>query len=734
MSDAHALSSEHPGRVEMLERTALLDSRSEECFDRLTRLAAYLLRTPVAAVSVPTVACSLLKSCVGMPEPFVSTRELPAPAHALCQEVVKIGHAVVAEDFCLEKGRRTDALWELGFRAYAGIPLVASNGAVLAAFCVLDARPRAWTQAELQILRDLAAAAMTEIELRAVLDEARETQALQAGQQQILEMIARGAPLTEVLAAIAVLIEQQARGVYCSILLLQGNTLSLGAAPSLPESFNCHMARIGIDPPRGPCAFAALRRVAVVTEDIADDTRWSDRYRSLTAEHGLRSSWSSPIPGSDGSVLGTFAMYHTDPHRPTEAEQRLTAAATHLAGIAIERARAEEALRERAEALAAVDRRKDEFLAVLAHELRNPLASVRIGLQLQRRQGLRGDTPMDRILERQVEHLARLADDLLDVSRITRGKIELRPERLDLVQLVREAVDAHQGEIDANGLTLELALPDRAAYVNGDRIRLAQVAGNILHNAVKFTERGGRIKVSLQREGERALLNIEDTGVGMSAEALQNVFMPFTQVEQTIARSHGGLGLGLALVTNLVERHRGEVFAYSAGEGKGARFTVALPLVAPPIEVPSADDGPMPLVSDLRILLIEDNKDLAVTLREYLLLSGYEVRTAETGPAGIEAAGGFKPQVIVCDLGLPGMDGYAVARALRQNPATASARLIALSGYGQPEDRRRSREHGFDLHLTKAGDPSVLQRAVAELANGKPVAHAPTADEDALHR
>jgi signal transduction histidine kinase/ActR/RegA family two-component response regulator len=707
-----------------LQRAALFGAPAEESFDRLTRLAKMLLNASAAAVSVPMEDDLFLKSGAGFPESFGTTCTLPTAGRSPCHEVVRTGQPVVIEDANALPPDSPIALSQVGYRAYAGIPLINLGGVVLASFCVLETEPRAWTEAEIAILRDLAATAMTEIELRSLVSEQDRTQALLAGQKRILEMIAKGAPLKEELAAVAGLIDRQADGVQCSILLLEGETLLRGAAPNLPEAFNCSIHQIPIFPAIGPCGLAAHSRKQVISVDLDKDEHWTPEFRALAREHGLRSCWSTPIPGTDGSVLGTFAMYYSEPREPGPVEQQLIDVATHLAGIAIERARSEQSLRQRAEELVLADRRKDEFLAMLAHELRNPLAAIRIALQLQQRQGeQRPGSRMAEIVKRQVQHLARLADDLLDVSRITRGKIELRRERLDLKQLVEEVVEDYRADIDNHGLTLDLDLLDAPVYIDGDRTRLAQVIGNILHNAVKFTDPDGHISMRLTHEDSGAAIIIEDTGIGMSPEVLQQVFQPFAQIEQTLARSQGGLGLGLALVANLVKMHGGEVTADSEGAGCGSRFTIRLPLqVAPAADDRAADSEGAEDTNRLRVLIIEDNQDTALALQELFAMDGHEVRVAYTGPAGIKEATAFRPQAVVCDLGLPGMDGYAVASALRDHPATVSARLIAFSGYGQSEDRRRSRECGFDLHLTKAADPAELQRAVAAVAHEAPAA------------
>jgi PAS domain S-box-containing protein len=376
--------------------------------------------------------------------------------------------------------------------------------------------------------------------------------------------------------------------------------------------------------------------------------------------------------------------------------------------------RTEEALHEAA-------RRKDEFLAMLGHELRNPLAPIRNCLLILDQPGA---TPEQtgrarQTLERQVQHLTRLVDDLLDVSRISQGKILLRTGRLDMVALVRTAVDDHRASAADAGETLALDLPDRPLWVNGDPTRLAQCVGNILHNAVKFTEPGGRIDVTVRAdEGQtgQAIVAVQDTGVGVDPETLKRLFEPFSQADSGIDRSRGGLGLGLALVKRLVELHGGTVSAHSEGLGHGTRVELRIPLQEGRDEPPAPALGREDRRRARRCLLIEDNADAAETMGLLLELYGHEVRIARDGREGLEMAGRFVPEVVLCDIGLPnGVDGYEVARRMRQDPALRAISLVALTGYGQEDDQRRAREAGFDIHLTKPADPEKLERLLAEL-------------------
>ncbi len=365
----------------------------------------------------------------------------------------------------------------------------------------------------------------------------------------------------------------------------------------------------------------------------------------------------------------------------------------------------------------AADRRKDEFLGMLAHELRNPLGPIRNAVQVLRLTGGEGpssDQARD-IIDRQVGHIARLIDDLLDATRIARGKILLRKEWCDLVRVVRSTVEDYQSLFDASDLRLYVSTPPGPIWTEGDPTRLVQIVGNLLHNAQKFTNPGGTVKVALSAQGDRGTILVEDTGIGIDSDLLGHVFDVFRQADQGLDRSRGGLGLGLALARGLVELHGGQIEAESRGRGHGTRFSIRLPIGAGPPSMPvehhSLEAGSS---ARCRILVIEDNRDAAESLRSLLRLSGYDVRTAYCGRTGLEAAADFRPQIIFCDIGLPGgLSGYDVAQALRGDPELSCTYLIALSGYGREEDQKRAREAGFHLHLTKPVDIANLRRVLA---------------------
>lgn len=377
-----------------------------------------------------------------------------------------------------------------------------------------------------------------------------------------------------------------------------------------------------------------------------------------------------------------------------------------------DRKRADEALREASE-------RKDAFLAVLAHELRNPLGPVRNAAVILSRVGQDDDIARQatQVIERQVSHMARLTDDLLDVSRIARGQVRLRTEPVNLCEIVWQTTEDYRQTLEVgSGLALELNIPGHPVWANADPVRLAQAIGNLLHNAGKFTNAGGRVRVGLREQDGTASIAVSDDGRGISGEMLERLFEPFSQADDSLDRSAGGLGLGLALVKGLIDLHKGSVTAHSAGLGHGSTFTLTLPVRPAPAKTRPAPTPGAEKQRGLDILIIEDNVDAAASLQTLLVLDGHRVVVAADGASGIEAAERARPSVILCDIGLPGgMDGCEVARRLRADPAFREVTLVAVTGYGQEDDRQRSADAGFDLHMLKPLDLARLSGLLASV-------------------
>jgi PAS domain S-box-containing protein len=395
---------------------------------------------------------------------------------------------------------------------------------------------------------------------------------------------------------------------------------------------------------------------------------------------------------------------------PTRDAAGAITGAVAIASDVTENKRVEQALRE-------ADRQKSHFLGVLSHELRNPLAPIRNSLYILERVPAGGEQANRalQVIDRQVHHVIRLVDDLLDVTRITSGKIQLRRERLELRAIARGTAEDHREIFSKNGIELEFLEANEPVFVSADPTRVAQVIGNLLQNAAKFTPRGGRTTLSVGLTTGHGVISVQDTGVGIAPAMLPRLFEPFVQADSTLDRSTGGLGLGLALVKGLVELQGGTVSVSSEGAGKGSTFVVRFPLElsrAPRLVAVPAD---LATRRARRVLLIEDNIDAAGTLKEILEMNGHAVDVAYTGLEGVEKVRALRPDIVICDLGLPGMDGFQVARMIRGDPDLPPPPLIAVSGYGQPEDLERSRAAGFDAHLTKPVDLDALERTLLRL-------------------
>jgi PAS domain S-box-containing protein len=362
-----------------------------------------------------------------------------------------------------------------------------------------------------------------------------------------------------------------------------------------------------------------------------------------------------------------------------------------------------------------IQQRKDEFIAMLSHELRNPLAPLRTGLHLLR-SGARGvdPAPVHEVMQRQVEHLVRLVDDLLEVSRISRGALELRKEPVDIASVARNALETSAPNIRAGDHRLTVSMPGEPLWVEADPVRLAQVLANLLNNAAHYTPRGGAIALEAAREGAVAVVRVRDDGAGIPPERLPTIFEMFTRGDGAQARAPKGLGIGLALARGLVETHGGTIDARSEGPGRGSEFTVRVPLIEPPAHAQRVSDTAAKLAGR-RILVIDDNLDAAETLALVLKTLGAEVRVADSGFSGLDVYRAYRPEVVLLDIGMPGMDGYEVARRIRADASGSRTSLVALTGWGQDEHRQKAREAGFDHHLVKPAEIPALQALLGSL-------------------
>jgi PAS domain S-box-containing protein len=453
--------------------------------------------------------------------------------------------------------------------------------------------------------------------------------------------------------------------------------------------------------------YALLSQHPVVVADLRQENRFSDA--NLLLDHGVVSGMTCVVTGANASPWGVIGAHATRQIDFSEDDVSFLAAVANTLSDAILRHRAEEALKE-------TDRRKDEFLATLSHELRNPLAPLKNSLHLLRM--LSNPDPrtnsVHEMMERQVNHLVRLVDDLLEMSRISRGVLELRRERVELSAIVRNAVETSQPLFERAGHRLAVSLPQRTLWLDGDPVRLAQILSNLLNNAAKYTPAGGHVSVRAWEESSSVVVSVKDDGIGIAPEALGRIFEMFSRGEQAAEPGDSSLGIGLPLARRLAEMHAGTIEAHSAGRGHGAEFVLRLPLAAEPQQPGAAavrrDE---PVAAKKRVLVVDDNRDAADSLGMLLEALGAEVSVVHSGADALEAFARVAPALVLLDIGMPGMDGYEVARRIRASHPGQPVSIVALTGWGQEEDRRRARAAGFDHHLTKPADMDVLQRLLA---------------------
>ncbi|WP_437629594.1 GAF domain-containing protein [Sorangium sp. So ce854] len=459
---------------------------------------------------------------------------------------------------------------------------------------------------------------------------------------------------------------------------------------------------------------AQAQRLIGARQAVASLAAGDDGSQATDAAPAPAGGWlAAPFVGRRGEHLGIIRLADKRDGDFTESDEAILVQLAHIASVAIENARLYDQLRDQ-------DRRKDEFLAMLAHELRNPLAPIRTGLEILQVAGS-GEQARKIVdmMERQVGHMVRMVDDLLDVSRITRGKVELRRERVDLRSVLNGALETSRPLIEAAAHELAVRLPAEPLLLDADPTRLAQVFANLLNNAAKYTPGGGVLRLAAERDGPSVVVQVKDNGVGIPADMLPRVFDMFTQVVRSIDRAQGGLGIGLTLVQRLVELHGGTVHAESEGPGRGSTFTVRLPLAAagaPASRRASPGPAGRDAAAALRLLVVDDNVDGAESLALLLEMSGHRTRAVHTGPEALTAARELGADVVFLDIGLPGMSGYEVARRLRAEPGLSGLVLVALTGWGTDDDRRQAREAGFDHHLTKPVDAAEVRRLVARVA------------------
>ncbi len=643
-------------------------------------------------------------------------------------------------------------VWDLRSETrFSGPPLLHEHGVVSGISVVIPAaegpwgvmgahatRCRRFTEDDIHFFQSVANVLASAIERRRIEERLRE-------ETRTIEAIHR---VGQVLAAELDLptLLQRATDAATEITDAQFGAFFYNVTDAAGESFMLYTLS-GISPdvfasfpmPRATSLFGPIFRgeSSIRIEDVRQDSRYGRNapYYGLPPGHPpVRSYLAAPVVSRSGEALGGLFFGHEEAGVFTARHERIVESLAAQAAVALDNAHLfqqakeaeqrllsqQEVLRRHAEELVERDRAKDEFLAMLAHELRNPLSPMLSAVELMERRAL--DDPIlaraRDTLRRQVRQMTRLVDDLLDVSRITRGAIELKLERMDLCAVVERSEQTSRPFMEERGHRFVVTVEPGEYPVEGDPMRLEQVLNNLLNNAAKYTDPGGAITLRLARESGGAALTVTDTGRGIPHEMLPRIFDLFTQVEPGIDRGLGGLGLGLTLAQRLVAMHHGSLFAHSEGPGQGSEFTVRLPLRDAEGELSGPGAVPLPAPTEersLALLVVDDNQDAAITLSHLLEIMGHRVAVAYDGLTGVEAALANPPDAALLDIGLPGIDGYEVARRLRAHAETAGVTLIAISGYGQARDRERAKEAGFDHHLIKPVDPDALQALLRTL-------------------
>lgn len=608
-----------------------------------------------------------------------------------------LGGEIITEE---EQIVRTPRTGELRHRQVSAAPVRNADGTIIGSVCVvrdITERKRfedalAADLRDMGLLRDLAARLVPEGDSKRLFNEI-----LQAA----IKITAAAAGTIQLL--------DEAKG---ELLLAASN----GIDPELAARFERVDASSA-----AACGLALAHRTRTLAVfDVPPDP---DGTLRAHRDAGLLAAQSTPLMSRSGRVLGMFSTYWKTHRTLTDREMRFLDLLARQAADLIERMQVDADLHQRELELRESDRRKDEFIAVLAHELRNPLVPIRNGIQLLKNAAVRPEVleAVRPMMERQIGHMVRLIDDLLDVARIAAGKIDLKRERVALSSIVAAAVDANRHAIEAGKIELEVAIPATDVMLNADSTRIVQVISNVLHNATKFTPAGGTIALRTTREieGGRAImvLAITDSGVGIASDELLKIFELFAQSRDR-GRGHlRGLGIGLAITRRLLEMHGGSITAHSAGENRGSEFIIRLPIADQQGAEFGRSDGGNTKLAGTRVMIVDDNHDAADSMSLLVQSVGAVVQVAYSAASAIEAIETFKPSIVLLDLGMPSMDGYEACRLIRQKHAHEMA-IVALSGWGQDSDKQKAQRAGFDAHLTKPADLSVLEATISSLVCG----------------
>jgi len=639
------------------------------------------------------------------------------------------GEPIVVRDTSADPRVDRQAHLHANIRAAVSVPFI-RNGKLKFLLCAGDAESRDWRDDEIDACHQLSMLLFPCLE-RAYAEEAvagdlRDIRLLQTLSSQLIkEQDSSSFFDTLVDAATSIM-----RSEFATLQVFHpergpAGELQLLSSRGFTEEARQQWQWVGPDS-GSPCAAAIKTRVRMVAPDVANcEFLNGTEGQTLMLAGGVLAGQSTPLLARDGKMLGMISTHWRRRHRPSDGEFRMFDILARQAADLMERTQAQERLRVSEQQLQEADRRKDEFLAVLAHELRNPLAPLRTALELMR---IAGDTPealreFRGMMEEQVDHMVRLIDDLLDVSRITSGKIRLQCQPTTLTSVLNTAIEVNRDALRANDVVVSVALPDTTVVVDADPTRIVQVLSNILHNAVKFSERGGEIKIAVTVEpphadetGQVAIV-VADSGAGISKDMLPRVFELFTQQNEVTNREDKGLGIGLALARQLIELHGGSIVGHSDGPGLGSTFTIRLPLPKFPLEVPVSDPPPTPRITT-RVLVVDDNVSAATAMRRLVTALGGDCRVAYDGEAGVKEALEFRPDLVFLDIAMPGLNGYDACRRIRDEVGS-NVIVVALTGWGQDRDKLKAQDAGFDAHLTKPPDPLALEALLAAPATAR---------------
>jgi signal transduction histidine kinase/PAS domain-containing protein len=632
------------------------------------------------------------------------------------RRMARAGEPLIVRDTGHDIRTNAEAYASRQMGAFIAVPFL-KQGDWRFTLSVCDSNAREWTRDEIELVVELANRVFPRMERalaeQVVAEDLRDTRLLRELGAKLVSEQQLQALYEEILAAAITLTHADAGTVQ--LLNAETQVLSIVATRGFTPEVTAHFA--SVDARSGTSCGKALANNERTFVDFDAPGCESNEDRRLHVEAGYRTAQSTPLLTRAGVPLGMVSTHWKEhEHRPAERQLRFLDLLARQASDLLELRRNENDLKK-------ADRLKDEFIAMLAHELRNPLAPVRTGLELIR---AASDSPdaIERVrsmMTRQVSHMVRLIDDLLDVSRITSGKIRLQRQSTPLAALVSTAIEANRDALNSGRVDLQVDLPREPAVVDVDPTRFVQVVSNLLQNAVKFTDPGGRVRLaaefkpSLDGGAREFVLSVSDSGIGIAKEALSGVFDLFTQGESSSERAKGGLGIGLALSRRLMELHGGSIEVTSGGTGAGSVFTIRLPMANAAPELAAAAE-PVVITPKVqrRAVVIDDNKDAADTTAMLVSAMGGEVRVAYDGESGVREVLAFRPDVVFLDIGMPGIDGYETCRRIRRQ-ATAQPMIVALTGWGQDQDVRETKRAGFDRHLTKPADPLILQKLLVEV-------------------